>query len=116
MAAPLPEAMRVIPASFGPSGGGSGLDRDGTTGCTADRFLEISLVRREVTGIARLLDDRAPITCEAVWKTLPLSGDVGWVPGIVRGTWWRAWTPWPTPATTCGAPAPPRETLSFRRA
>ncbi|WP_431989459.1 DUF3830 family protein [Streptomyces albogriseolus] len=42
----------------------------------ADRYLEISLVKRGVTGTARLLDDRAPITCEAVWKSLPLSGDV----------------------------------------
>ena len=42
----------------------------------ADRYLEISLVKRGVTGTARLLDDRAPLTCEAVWKSLPLSGDV----------------------------------------
>jgi hypothetical protein len=42
----------------------------------ADRFLEISLVERGISCTARLLDDRAPITCEAVWKSLPLSGDV----------------------------------------
>jgi hypothetical protein len=76
MAARLPEPMRVIPASFGPVRRWGGLDRHGTMECMADRFLEISLVKREVTGIARLLDDRAPITCEAVWKSLPLSGDV----------------------------------------
>ncbi|MFG2514335.1 DUF3830 family protein [Streptomyces sp. NPDC048584] len=42
----------------------------------ADRYLEISLVKRGISCTARLLDDRAPITCEAVWKSLPLSGDV----------------------------------------
>ncbi|MFI2504439.1 DUF3830 family protein [Streptomyces sp. NPDC018972] len=42
----------------------------------ADRFLEISLVERGISCTARLLDDRAPSTCEAVWKSLPLSGDV----------------------------------------
>ncbi|MEU7468464.1 DUF3830 family protein [Streptomyces sp. NPDC044984] len=43
---------------------------------TADRFLEISLVERGISCTARLLGDRAPLTCEAVWKSLPLSGDV----------------------------------------
>ncbi|WP_030868887.1 DUF3830 family protein [Streptomyces sp. NRRL S-37] len=42
----------------------------------ADRYLEISLVKRGISCTARLLDERAPITCEAVWKSLPLSGDV----------------------------------------
>lgn len=32
----------------------------------AGRFLETCLVGREVTGVARLLDERAPIACEAV--------------------------------------------------
>ncbi|MEU9354085.1 DUF3830 family protein [Streptomyces griseoloalbus] len=51
----------------------------------AERYLEISLVKRGITCTARLLGDRAPITCAAVRKSLPLSGDVGWVPGIVWG-------------------------------
>ncbi|GGV56242.1 hypothetical protein GCM10010294_01720 [Streptomyces griseoloalbus] len=42
----------------------------------ADRYLATSLVKRGITCTARLLDDRAPITGEAVWKSLPLSGDV----------------------------------------
>lgn len=44
--------------------------------CMADRFIEVSLVKRGVHGTAKLLDDRAPITCAAVWDALPLSGDV----------------------------------------
>ncbi|MFJ2603549.1 DUF3830 family protein [Streptomyces sp. NPDC091279] len=43
---------------------------------TADRHIEISLVKRGVTATAKLLDDRAPITCAAVWDALPLAGDV----------------------------------------
>ncbi|ANS65469.1 hypothetical protein SLINC_3245 [Streptomyces lincolnensis] len=42
----------------------------------ADRYIEVSLVKRGVTATAKLLDDRAPITCAAVWDALPLSGDV----------------------------------------
>ncbi|MFJ5263641.1 DUF3830 family protein [Streptomyces sp. NPDC088387] len=42
----------------------------------ADRYVEIALVKRGVTCTARLLDDRAPVTCEAVWQALPLGGDV----------------------------------------
>ncbi len=42
----------------------------------ADRYLEASLVKRGVTCTARLLDDRAPVTCAAVWDALPLGGDV----------------------------------------
>ena len=42
----------------------------------ADRYIEVSLVKRDVTCTARLLDDRAPITCAAVWDSLPLAGDV----------------------------------------
>ncbi|MEU4683753.1 DUF3830 family protein [Streptomyces xinghaiensis] len=40
------------------------------------RHIEVSLAKRGVTCTARLLDDRAPITCEAVWNALPLGGDV----------------------------------------
>ena len=42
----------------------------------ADRYIEVSLVKRAVTCTAQLLDDRAPITCAAVWDALPLAGDV----------------------------------------
>ena len=42
----------------------------------ADRFIEVSLDKRGVSCTAKLLDDRAPITCEAVWNALPLGGDV----------------------------------------
>ncbi|WFB09350.1 DUF3830 family protein [Streptomyces sp. LX-29] len=40
------------------------------------RFVEISLDKRGVSCTAVLLDDRAPLTCEAVWNALPLGGDV----------------------------------------
>lgn len=40
------------------------------------RHIEITLEKRGVTCVARLLDDEAPRTCEAVWNALPLSGDV----------------------------------------
>ncbi|WP_165985459.1 DUF3830 family protein [Streptomyces sp. YIM 98790] len=40
------------------------------------RLIEVSLDKRGVRCAARLLDDRAPLTCEAVWNALPLSGDV----------------------------------------
>ncbi|KND40995.1 MULTISPECIES: DUF3830 family protein [Streptomyces] len=42
----------------------------------AERHIEIALDRRGVRCTALLLDDRAPITCAAVWDALPLSGDV----------------------------------------
>ncbi|TLS44772.1 DUF3830 family protein [Streptomyces montanus] len=42
----------------------------------ADRYIEVSLVKRGVHCTAKLLDDRAPITCEAVWNALPLGSDV----------------------------------------
>lgn len=42
----------------------------------AERFIEVSLDKRGVSCTAKLLDDRAPITCEAVWNALPLGGDV----------------------------------------
>ncbi|MGW0686890.1 DUF3830 family protein [Streptomyces sp. NPDC002754] len=41
-----------------------------------DRFIEVSLPKRGVTATAKLLDDRAPITCEAIWNALPLGSDV----------------------------------------
>lgn len=40
------------------------------------RYMEISLDKRGVSCVARLLDDKAPRTCEAVWQALPQSGDV----------------------------------------
>ncbi|WP_185149317.1 DUF3830 family protein [Streptomyces sp. Ag109_O5-1] len=41
-----------------------------------NRCIEVSLFSRGVTAMARLLDDRAPLTCAAVWDALPLVGDV----------------------------------------
>lgn len=41
-----------------------------------DRLLRISLTKRNVSCVARLLDDAAPRTCEAVWQALPQAGDV----------------------------------------
>ncbi|MEU3710837.1 DUF3830 family protein [Streptomyces catenulae] len=41
----------------------------------ADRYLDVSLDKRGVHCTARLLDDRAPLTCAAVWDALPLGGD-----------------------------------------
>jgi hypothetical protein len=38
------------------------------------RYLEISLEKRDVHCVARLLDEKAPRTCEAVWNALPLGG------------------------------------------
>ncbi|MEU4996607.1 DUF3830 family protein [Streptomyces sp. NPDC021622] len=42
----------------------------------ADRYIEVSLAKRGVQCTAKLLDDRAPITCAAVWDALPLGEDV----------------------------------------
>ncbi|ORT61613.1 DUF3830 family protein [Streptomyces sp. CB03238] len=42
----------------------------------ADRYLTVSLDKRGVRCTAKLLDDRAPLTCAAVWEALPLGGDV----------------------------------------
>ncbi|MFE3857375.1 DUF3830 family protein [Streptomyces griseorubiginosus] len=42
----------------------------------ADRYIDVSLVKRGITATAKLLDDRAPLTCAAVWSALPLAGDV----------------------------------------
>lgn len=41
-----------------------------------DRFLKVSLEKRGVSCIARLLDAEAPRTAAAVWDALPLSGQV----------------------------------------
>lgn len=38
------------------------------------RFIEITLEQRQVTCVARLLDDRAPRTCAALWEALPQAG------------------------------------------
>lgn len=40
------------------------------------RYMEVILQKRNVRCVARLLDDEAPKTCEAVWKALPLEGQV----------------------------------------
>ncbi|GGR77752.1 hypothetical protein GCM10010252_15460 [Streptomyces aureoverticillatus] len=45
-------------------------------GHMADRYIEVSLAKRGVQATAKLLDDRAPVTCAAVWDALPLGGDV----------------------------------------
>lgn len=37
------------------------------------RFIEIRLEQRRVACVARMLDDAAPRTCDAVWNALPLS-------------------------------------------
>ena len=36
------------------------------------RYIQIKLVKRNVSCTAQLLDDLAPRTCEAVWQALPL--------------------------------------------
>jgi hypothetical protein len=38
------------------------------------RRIEVSLVKRDVRCVARLLDDQAPRTCDAIWNALPQSG------------------------------------------
>lgn len=40
------------------------------------RHLDISLEKRGVTCVARMLDEQAPRTCAAVWDALPLGSDV----------------------------------------
>ncbi|MFJ3665987.1 DUF3830 family protein [Streptomyces sp. NPDC090106] len=42
----------------------------------ADRYIEVSLVKRGISCTAKLLADRAPLTCAIVWDALPLTGDV----------------------------------------
>ncbi|HEU0103468.1 MAG TPA: DUF3830 family protein [Mycobacteriales bacterium] len=41
----------------------------------ASRGISITLTRRRVVLHARLLDDRAPRTCQAIWDSLPFEGD-----------------------------------------
>lgn len=40
------------------------------------RYIEVSLEKRQVRCVARLLEDEAPRTCEAVWQALPCGGSV----------------------------------------
>lgn len=40
------------------------------------RFISVNLEKRDVRCVARLLDEEAPRTTEAVWAALPLSGQV----------------------------------------
>lgn len=40
------------------------------------RFIELSLTKRGVSCVARMLDEDAPRTCEAVWTALPQEGDI----------------------------------------
>lgn len=40
------------------------------------RYIKISLAKRDVSCIARFLDEEASRTCDAVWDALPLSGPV----------------------------------------
>jgi hypothetical protein len=40
-----------------------------------DRHIEIYLQKRDVKFVAKLLDEQAPKTCEAVWQALPQEGD-----------------------------------------
>ncbi len=40
------------------------------------RYMEIKLEKRAVACVARMLDEDAPRTCDAVWNALPLVNDV----------------------------------------
>ena len=40
------------------------------------RYVEIMLEKRNVRCVARLLDNEAPKTCEAVWQALPQGGSI----------------------------------------
>jgi len=40
------------------------------------RYMEVLLKKRKVRCVARLLDEEAPKTCEAVWRALPREGPV----------------------------------------
>ena len=50
--------------------------RDSGRGGSMSRFITVSLDKRGVSCVARLLDDEAPRTCAAVWDALPLSAPV----------------------------------------
>ncbi len=41
-----------------------------------NRYIQIKLKKRGLSWVALLLDEEAPKTCEAVWRALPLEGDV----------------------------------------
>lgn len=43
---------------------------------TEGRFITVTLEKRGVTAVARLLDAEAPRTAQAVWDALPLGGQV----------------------------------------
>lgn len=47
---------------------------DNLKGADVARYLSITLIKRNVSCRARLLDDEAPRTCAAVWDALPLAG------------------------------------------
>lgn len=40
------------------------------------RKIEISLKKRNVRAVATMLEDVAPHTCDLIWNTLPIDGDV----------------------------------------
>lgn len=76
MGARLPHAIQVIRINLRPDARDGGIDPGWTMEPMADRYIDVSLSKRGVHCTAKLLDDRAPITCEAVWNALPLGGDV----------------------------------------
>lgn len=39
------------------------------------RQIEILFTKRKVGGVATLLEEEAPLTCDAVWQALPLEGE-----------------------------------------
>ena len=39
------------------------------------RYIEVTLKKRDVSCVAKMLDDLAPKTCEAVWNALPQESD-----------------------------------------
>lgn len=41
-----------------------------------DRYISVTLAQRGVKAVAKLLDDEAPRTANAVWEALPLGGQV----------------------------------------
>jgi len=40
------------------------------------RYVRVSFTEADVTVVARMLDDYAPRTCDVVWDSLPVEGDV----------------------------------------
>ena len=60
MAARLPDRMRVMQIDFEPRISPALLTGGGTMERMADRYIEVSLVKRGITATAKLLDDRAP--------------------------------------------------------